>query len=97
MTLSPITLDAPRNGGRLELALDMEIQAAAEKLAQSTLEKTGAETVTILQIDPRTGGVLSMASAPGAARDAVRRGDARPGQAARRSPTSTSRARRSSR
>jgi cell division protein FtsI (penicillin-binding protein 3) len=66
MTLSPITLDAPRNGGRLELALDMEIQAAAEKLAQSTLEKTGAETVTILQIDPRTGGVLSMASAPGA-------------------------------
>ena len=31
------------------------------------------ETVTILQIDPRTGGVLSMASAPGAARDAVRR------------------------
>jgi cell division protein FtsI (penicillin-binding protein 3)/stage V sporulation protein D (sporulation-specific penicillin-binding protein) len=66
MTLSPITLDAPRNGGRLELALDLEIQAANEKLAQSTLETTGAETVTILQIDPRTGGVLSMASAPGA-------------------------------
>ncbi len=66
MTLSPITLDAPHDGRRLELALDMEIQAAAEKLAQSTLEKTGAETVTILQIDPRTGGVLSMASAPGA-------------------------------
>jgi cell division protein FtsI (penicillin-binding protein 3)/stage V sporulation protein D (sporulation-specific penicillin-binding protein) len=65
MTLSPITLDAARNGGRLELALDMEIQAAAEKLAQTTLVKTGAETVTILQIDPRTGGVLSMASAPG--------------------------------
>ncbi len=65
LALSPITLDAPRDGARLELALDMEIQAAAEKLAQSTLAKTGAETVTILQIDPRTGGVLAMASAPG--------------------------------
>jgi cell division protein FtsI (penicillin-binding protein 3)/stage V sporulation protein D (sporulation-specific penicillin-binding protein) len=78
MTLSPITLDAARNGGRLELALDMEIQAAAEKLAQSTLEKTGAETVTILQIDPRTGGVLSMASAPGALETPY--GDATPDQ-----------------
>lgn len=65
MTLSPIRLDAPRNGARLELSLDLEIQAAAERLAQETLEKTGAETVTILQLDPRTGGVLSMASAPG--------------------------------
>ena len=97
MTLSPITLDAPRNGGRLELALDMEIQAAAEKLAQSTLEKTGAETVTILQIDPRTGGVLSMASAPGTLETPYGEASARPGQAARRSPTSTSRAPPSSR
>jgi cell division protein FtsI (penicillin-binding protein 3) len=66
LTLSPIRLDAPRNGARLELSLDLEIQDSAERLAQKALETTGAQTVTILQIDPRTGGVLSMASAPGA-------------------------------
>jgi cell division protein FtsI (penicillin-binding protein 3)/stage V sporulation protein D (sporulation-specific penicillin-binding protein) len=65
LTLSPIQLDAPRNGARLELSLDLEIQDAAERLAQKALQQTGAQTVTILQIDPRTGGVLSMASAPG--------------------------------
>ena len=65
LTLSPIRLDAPRNGARLELSLDLEIQDAAERLAQKALQQTGAQTVTIVQIDPRTGGVLSMASAPG--------------------------------
>ena len=74
----------PHDGARLELALDMEIQAANEKLAQSTLEKTGAETVTILQIDPRTGGVLSMASAPGTGETPYGEASARPGQASRR-------------
>ena len=65
LTLSPIRLDAPRNGARLELSLDLEIQDAAERFAQKALQQTGAQTVTIVQIDPRTGGVLSMASAPG--------------------------------
>jgi cell division protein FtsI (penicillin-binding protein 3) len=78
LTLSPIRLDAPRNGARLELALDLEIQDAAERLAQKTLRQTGAESVTILQIDPRSGGVLSMASAPGALETPY--GDASPDQ-----------------
>jgi cell division protein FtsI (penicillin-binding protein 3)/stage V sporulation protein D (sporulation-specific penicillin-binding protein) len=78
LTLSPIQLDAPRNGARLELSLDLEIQDAAERLAQKALQTTGAQTVTILQLDPRTGGVLSMASAPGALETPY--GDASPEQ-----------------
>ena len=96
LALSPITLDAPHDGARLELALDMEIQAADEKLAQSTLEKTGAETVTILQSTPAPAACCRWRRRPAPARRrTARRAPTRSSSAP--SPTSTSPARPSSR
>ncbi len=66
LTLSPIEVDAPKPGGRLETTIDLELQGAIERLAERARTETGAITVTIVQVDSRTGGVLAMASAPGA-------------------------------
>ncbi|MEO9174915.1 MAG: penicillin-binding protein 2, partial [Gaiellales bacterium] len=47
------------------LTVDQDIQASAEQVANETLVKWKAKAVTIVALDPRTGGILAMASAPG--------------------------------
>ena len=64
-TISPIALAPPRDGARLQLSLDTEIQAEAERLVQRAMIENDAQSVVAISLDPRTGGVLAMASAPG--------------------------------
>lgn len=49
----------------LVLTIDLQIQAMLERKAQEALDANGAESVTILAMDPRTGEILGMASTPG--------------------------------
>lgn len=52
-------------GKTVGLTIDRDIQSSAEAIAQQTLEKWKANAVTIVALDPKTGGVLALASAPG--------------------------------
>jgi cell division protein FtsI (penicillin-binding protein 3) len=52
-------------GDSIGLTVDRDIQAASESIAAQTLATWKAKAVTIVAIDPRTGGLLALASAPG--------------------------------
>jgi cell division protein FtsI (penicillin-binding protein 3) len=52
-------------GGKVELTIDVNIQHILEKVAASTLENTGAESVIFLAMDPRNGEILGSAVEPG--------------------------------
>lgn len=51
-------------GRRLVLTIDLRIQAAAEKALAGAIERFGARAGAVVALDPRTGEVLAMASAP---------------------------------
>lgn len=51
-------------GVSLVLTIDREIQAAMEKLADRSMKRYGAESATIVILDPKTGEVMAMASTP---------------------------------
>ncbi|MFA5835916.1 MAG: penicillin-binding protein 2 [Bellilinea sp.] len=51
-------------GSSLILTIDRGIQAATERIAQKAQEDNGAESVTILVMDPETGEMLAMATTP---------------------------------
>jgi cell division protein FtsI (penicillin-binding protein 3) len=55
----------PRDGARLVLALDAGVQYAAERALDAGMERTGAQTGTIVALDPRNGDVLAIAERPG--------------------------------
>jgi cell division protein FtsI (penicillin-binding protein 3)/stage V sporulation protein D (sporulation-specific penicillin-binding protein) len=65
-TISPIALAPARDGARLQLALDLQVQAAAERTVASTQRRTHARSVLAIVLDVRDGGVLAMASTPAA-------------------------------
>jgi cell division protein FtsI (penicillin-binding protein 3) len=52
-------------GDDIGLTVDRDIQAAAESIAAQTLATWKAKAVTIVALDPKTGGLLALASAPG--------------------------------
>ena len=52
-------------GKTVGLTVDRDIQSAAENIAAQTLVKWKAKAVTIVALDPSSGSVLAMASAPG--------------------------------
>ena len=52
-------------GDNVTLTVDQDIQASAEQIASQTLTTWKAKAVTIVALDPRNGGILAMASAPG--------------------------------
>jgi cell division protein FtsI/penicillin-binding protein 2 len=52
-------------GDNIGLTVDRDIQAAAESIAAQTLATWKAKAVTIVALDPKTGGLLALASAPG--------------------------------
>ncbi len=51
-------------GDSLILTIDREIQASVEKILDNSINETGAESGTIVVMDPKTGEILAMASTP---------------------------------
>lgn len=65
---TPIEIQSttPAKQGRdVFLTLDHTIQANAEQVLRDTVKKWGAKDATAIVIDPKTGGVLAMATEPG--------------------------------
>ena len=54
----------PVAGNNLRLTLDMEIQQYAQQLAYQTLEKKNAKKVSIIVMNPQTGGIYAMVNVP---------------------------------
>lgn len=54
-----------RQGKDVVLTLDHTIQANAESVLRSTISRWGAKRGTVIVLDPRTGGIVAMAVAPG--------------------------------
>lgn len=65
MPLDVLQDEAARPGVDLVLTIDRTAQMIVEDELARALETTGAEQGTIIVMDPRTGEVLAMASAPG--------------------------------
>ncbi len=58
------TIEPVQPGADLVLTIDRNLQRMAEEHLATALEETGAEGGTILMLDPHTGDILAMASAP---------------------------------
>ena len=54
----------PRNGNGLKLTIDIELQRVAEQELRRGVRETGAESGTVIAIEPSTGDILAMASMP---------------------------------
>ena len=54
----------PVAGNDLRLTLDIEIQQNAQQLAYQTLEKKNAKKVSIIVMEPQTGGIYAMVNVP---------------------------------
>lgn len=54
----------PEDGATVVLTIDEVIQHYAEKAIKSAMEKTGADSVRCLVMDPETGEILAMAATP---------------------------------
>ena len=55
---------APIPGKNLQLTIDSSIQHFAERAAEKAMYENNAKRVTIMVMDPKTGGLLAMASKP---------------------------------
>jgi len=72
----PVTLWMPNDPNRAEeapevpdgasivLTIDREVQASMEEVVDQAMAETGAESATIVVMDPKTGDVLAMATSP---------------------------------
>jgi cell division protein FtsI (penicillin-binding protein 3) len=58
-------IEPARPGSDVVLTLDREIQFAAEQALAAALERSNAEGGSVTVMDPRTGEILAMVSAPG--------------------------------
>ena len=85
-----------QKGADLFTTIDHTIQAQAEAVLRQTVTDWGAKAATAIVLDPTTGEVLAMAQAPGYDANNSPSVDAATCSATARSPTPTSRARRSS-
>ncbi len=56
--------DQPTAGASLELTIDSQLQFIAEQELQAAIEEHGAEGGSVVMMDPHTGEVLAMVSAP---------------------------------
>jgi cell division protein FtsI (penicillin-binding protein 3) len=62
--LDVVETKAETPGRSVRLTIDREIQANAEEILQDTVRQWGARAATAVVMDPRTGEVLAMATAP---------------------------------
>jgi cell division protein FtsI/penicillin-binding protein 2 len=60
-----ISTRAERQGSDVFLTLDHRLQAKAEEVLRDTVRSSGAKAGTAVVLDPHTGAVLAMATAPG--------------------------------
>jgi cell division protein FtsI (penicillin-binding protein 3) len=56
--------DQPTAGASLELTIDSHLQFIAERELRAAVEEHGAEGGTVVMMDPRTGEILALVSAP---------------------------------
>lgn len=73
---TPVTIWVPNDPNRVEelhevpdgttliLTLDREIQSRMEAIVDASLEESGAESATIVVVEPKTGDILAMATTP---------------------------------
>ncbi|MFZ0158504.1 MAG: penicillin-binding protein 2, partial [Kineosporiaceae bacterium] len=54
----------PRDGGNVRLTIDRDLQWKAQQLLEAKVRQTEAESGSIAVVDPRTGQVLALATAP---------------------------------
>ena len=52
------------DGASIVLTIDRDIQSAMEEIVDETMNDSGAESVTIVVMDPRSGDVLALATTP---------------------------------
>jgi cell division protein FtsI (penicillin-binding protein 3) len=67
INISPLTVQPSviaTEGADLVLTIDRTVQFATEEQLRRVLEETGAESGTIIVMDPRTGAILAMANLP---------------------------------
>lgn len=62
--LSQEIVSTPSPGESLVLWIDIELQKKVEEVLKNNLERLGSEKGTVIALDPKTGGVLSMVSIP---------------------------------
>ena len=55
----------PQDGNSIVTTIDSVIQNFAEEAIKTGMKKTGADAITCIVMDPKTGNVLAMANAPG--------------------------------
>lgn len=72
----PVTVWVPNDPNRVEklptvsegtslvLTIDREIQSSMEEIVDASLDETGAESATIVVLDPKSGEILAMATTP---------------------------------
>jgi cell division protein FtsI (penicillin-binding protein 3) len=60
-----LTLRRPREGRNVHLTIDQAIQAKVQAVIEGTVKQWRAKSATGIVLDPRTGEVLAMATAPG--------------------------------
>jgi cell division protein FtsI (penicillin-binding protein 3) len=58
------TTEQPRQGRDIHLTLDADVQQEVQRVITATLRSSGARAVTAIVMDPRTGAIKAMASAP---------------------------------
>ncbi|MGB3715639.1 MAG: penicillin-binding protein 2 [Candidatus Promineifilaceae bacterium] len=67
MNISPLTEQTgviAREGADLVLTIDRTVQYVVEEQLRTVIEESGAESGTIIVMDPRTGAILAMANLP---------------------------------
>jgi cell division protein FtsI/penicillin-binding protein 2 len=63
--LDTLTLQKPRPGRDVQLTIDRSIQAKVQSVLDHTVSTYSAHSATAIVLDPRSGQVLAMATAPG--------------------------------
>jgi cell division protein FtsI/penicillin-binding protein 2 len=62
--LESVTTKPPHQGRDIHLTLDTNVQQEVQRVITETLRTSGARAVTAIVMDPRTGAIKAMASAP---------------------------------
>jgi cell division protein FtsI (penicillin-binding protein 3) len=86
-TVDVVSSTAEREGDDVHVTLDHNIQANAEAVLRSTVERSRARSASAIVLDPRTGKILAMAVAPRF--DANRFGETPPSRTRNRTVTDT--------